>query len=145
MFDGESDRSAAPVVGTLLLVGVVVAIGTVVVLISFTFLANTGTPTADAAFEYQQTPAGLRMAPQALGTDVVVKLNGQQITTFAEDSAGEWVLLPTAPGDRITVVSQDKKRSVLVTRRIDGRDEVRLYYAAFSEEEVKLLSKAMGS
>jgi hypothetical protein len=59
-----------------------------------------------------------------LGTEVIVKLNGEEVTTLDGDSAGESVLLPTAPGDRVTIVSKDGQRSVLVDKEIDQRSEV---------------------
>jgi len=89
--------------------------------LSFTFLERAGTPTADAKFEYERTAAGLEMKPVALGTDVIVRLNGQGITSFDAESAGQRALIPTAPGDRITVVSEDGDRSVFVTKEIDDR------------------------
>jgi FlaG/FlaF family flagellin (archaellin) len=118
------DRSVAPIVGNILLVAVAVVIAVTVTTLSFAFLEGTGAPTADASFEYEQTEAGLRVVPEALGTDVAVKLNGEQVATLRADAAGEGALVPTAPGDTITIVSQDGDRSVLVNREIDDRSEV---------------------
>lgn len=120
----DPGRGHSPLVGNILLVAVVIVVGFLLVTLSFTFLDNTGTPTAEAAFEYEGTPAGLVMTPTALGTDVVVELNGDRVGSFDADSAGESLLLPTAPGDRVTVVSEDGDRSVLVEERIDERSEV---------------------
>lgn len=128
-------KAATPVVGNILLVGVVLVLAVTLVVFSFAFLEDTGTPTADAAFEYKQTPAGLRMTPVALGTDVVVKLNGDRITTFEADSAGESVLLPTAPDDTVTVVSNDRDRSVLVNKQIDSRSEIGDFIAYYTFED----------
>jgi flagellin-like protein len=132
--DRRRDRGATPVIGNILLVAVVVVIGMTLVGLSFAFLDNTGTPTAEAAFEYEQTSAGLRMTPEALGTDVMVELNGEQIGTFAADSAGQSLLLPTAPGDQVTVVSRDRDKSVLVDREIDERSEVGDFVAYYTFE-----------
>lgn len=118
------ERSVTPLVGNILMVAVVVVIAVVLIVLSFTFLDSTGTPSADASFDYRQTPVGLELVPSTLGTDVVVKLNGQNITHIPADSAGEPVLVPTAPGDRVTIVSTDDDRSVLVDERIDERSEV---------------------
>ncbi len=120
----SSIRGASTVVGVLLLVGVVVIVGGVVALGSLTFLDGTGAPQATATFDYEQTPAGLRMTPGAISTTVSVQLNGRDVATFEPDSAGQSVLLPTAPGDRITVVSRDGEQSVLVDRTVDDRSEV---------------------
>ena len=117
-------RGANTVVGIILLVAVTVVISVVLVTFSFSFLEGTGTPTADASFDYEQTPAGLLMTPRALGTDVTVRLNGESVTEFDAESAGQSVLLPTAPGDRITVVSTDGEQSVLLQEEIDERSEV---------------------
>jgi len=128
------DRAATPVVGNLLLVAVVLVVALVLVTLSFTFLERTGTPTAEASFEYEQTSVGLRMVPTAIGTDVAVQLNGREVETFESDSAGESVLLPTAPGDTITVVSRDEDRSVLVSKEIDERSEVGDFIAYYTFE-----------
>lgn len=84
------DRSVSSVIGIVLLVAMVV------VVFGFAFLDGFGTPTAEASFAYDRTPAGLVMAPKALGTDVILQLNGETVETISADSAGQPVLLPTA-------------------------------------------------
>lgn len=118
------ERGATPVVGNLLLVAVVLVLAVVLSTIALTYLDRTGAPSADVAFEYDQTPVGLEMTPISMGTDAVVELNGRPSADLGPDSVGESVLLPTAPGDRVTVVSTDDEQSVLVDRRIDSRDEI---------------------
>jgi len=132
---GDSLRAASTVVGVLLLVGVVVIVGGVVALGSLTFLDGTGAPQATATFDYEQTPVGLRMSPSAISTAVTVQLNGRDVATFDPDSAGQSVLLPTAPDDRITVVSRDGEQSVLVDRTVDDRSEVGDLIAYYTFEE----------
>jgi FlaG/FlaF family flagellin (archaellin) len=126
------DRSASSVLGVVLLVAVVVVVSLVVVVFGFAFLDGFGTPTAEASFRYDQTPAGLVMTPKALSTDVTVQLNGKPVETLSADSAGESVLLPTAPGDQITVISADGEQSVLVQREVDDRKEVGDFIAYYS-------------
>jgi len=109
-------------------------VGGVVALGALAFLDGIGAPTANADFTYEQTPAGLRMTPQAISTGVTVQLNGRDVATFDPDSAGRSVLLPTAPGDRITVVSRDGERSVLVDRTVDDRSEVGDFIAYYTFE-----------
>ncbi|MFC7058852.1 LamG domain-containing protein [Halovenus salina] len=121
---GEHGRAASPIIGNILLVAVVIIISVVLVTVSLTFLDKTGSPSADAAFEYEQTPVGLEIRPIAMGTEAVVKLNGRRIAEVGPDSVGEPVLLPTAPGDEITVVSTDEERSVLVNQQADSRDSI---------------------
>lgn len=133
--DFTDRRAATPVAGNVLLVAVVVVLGATLMMLSLTFLERTGTPTADATFEYEQTSAGLRMMPTAIGTDVAVELNGKQVTTFDADAAGQSTLLPTAPGDRITVVSNDRDRSVLVNKQIDSRSEIGDFIAYYTFED----------
>ncbi|QSG08595.1 LamG domain-containing protein [Halapricum desulfuricans] len=130
----STDRGATPVVGNVLLVAVVIVIGIVLVTLSFSFLEGTGAPSAEASFEYEQTPVGLEMTATAIGTDVTVQLNGRPVTTIEAGDAGESVLVPTAPGDRITVVSQDREKSVLVAREIEDRDEVGDFIAYYTFE-----------
>jgi len=129
---GESGRAVAPVIGNVLLVAVVVVLASVLVIVSFAFLDTTGTPTAEASFEYERTSVGLQMTPVALGTDVDVRLNGKAVTSFESDSAGESVLLPTGPGDTVTVISKDEDRSILVQKRIDDRSEVGDFIAYYT-------------
>lgn len=121
---GGRQRGLTPIIGNILLVAVALIVALTLVVMSFGFVDEVGAPVADASFEYERTPAGLEMTPRALGTDVSVNLNGEQVTTLAADSAGTSVQLPTAPGDRITVVSTDGDRSVLVQEEVDERSEV---------------------
>ena len=140
-----SDRAATPVVGNILLVAVAIVIAVVLITMSFAFLEQTGAPTAEAKFDYQPTAAGLKMTPQALGTDVTVELNGNPVAEIDADSAGQSVLVPTAPGDQITVVSSDADRSVLVNRRIDERSEVGdliAYYPFDSQNDSTLFDRS---
>lgn len=124
MNGGRESRGATPLVGNILLVAVALVIAVVLVTLSFSFLDATGTPTAEAEFEYEQTAAGLEMRPVALGTDVHVELNGQRVATFESGSAGQRKLIPTAPGDRLVVVSADGERTALVEEEIDDRAEI---------------------
>ena len=132
-FDRQG-RAATSVIGILLLVAVAVVIAVVVMMASLTFLDALGAPTADAVFEYEQTSVGLRMTPMAIGTDVTVRLNGKPVSTIESDDAGRSVLLPTAPGDRITVVSRDREQSVLVQKRVDERAEIGDFIAYYTFE-----------
>jgi hypothetical protein len=122
------------VIGNLLLVAVVVVLGVTVSLLALTLVDGLGVPTAEGSFEYERTSAGLRMTPTALGTDVAVLLNGKQVTSFDADEAGSSALIPTAPGDRIVVVSRDEERSVLVTEEIDQRSEIGDFIAYYTFE-----------
>jgi len=119
-----ADRAVTPVLGNVLLVAVVLLISIVILTLSFAFLEGTGTPTGEAAFEIEEASAGLYVVPEALGTDVDVELNGDRVAQINADSAGERVLIPTAPGDRMTIVSRDEDRSVLIAERIDDRSEI---------------------
>jgi flagellin-like protein len=127
----DDRRGASPLVGNLLLVAVAIVVASLLALLSFTLLDATGTPTADAKFEYERTPVGVEMKAVALGTDVVVRLNGERVATFEADAAGRRALIPTAPGDRIVVVSRDEDRSVLVEKEVDDRDEVGNFVAYY--------------
>jgi flagellin-like protein len=129
------NRGATPIIGNILLVAIVIVLAVALTTFAFAFLESTGTPSADVAFEYEQTPVGLKMTPVAIGTDVVVKLNGRQIAEIGADQAGRSVLLPTAPGDRITVISQDEQRSVLVERETDEREELGDFISYYTFEE----------
>ena len=128
------ERGASTVIGILLLVGVAVVVGSVVAVGALTFLDGLGTPQATADFSYERTAAGLEMTPEAISTAVSVQLNGREVATFQPRDAGQSVLLPTAPGDRITVVSRDGEQSVLVQEEIDERSEIGDFIAYYTFE-----------
>ncbi|SDJ35921.1 Protein of unknown function [Halovenus aranensis] len=132
--DGHDGRAASPIIGNILLVAVVLVVGSIVAVVGLGLLEGYGTPTADASFEIEQSPAGLVLQPRALGTDVVVKLDGREIERIASDDAGETILLPTAPGSEIVVVSQDEDSSVLLQEEIDSRDELGDFTAYYTFE-----------
>ena len=134
-FDAPATRAMTPVIANILLVAVVVILAVTVAGLSLAFLEDTGTPTAEASFDFEQTSAGLELVPKALGTDVTVKLNGRTVTTVAADSAGQAVLLPTAPGDTVTVVSTDEDRSLLLKEEIDDRSEVGDFIAYYTFDD----------
>lgn len=132
---GESSgRGASTVIGILLLVGVAVVVGSVVAVGALTFLDGVGAPQATADFSYERTAAGLEMTPEAISTAVSVQLNGREVATFEPEDAGKSILLPTAPGDRITVVSRDEEQSVLVQEEIDERSEIGDFIAYYTFE-----------
>jgi len=126
-----TDRGATPVIGNLLLVAIAVVVGSLVFVLA-AGLVQTGAPTAEAAFEYEETSVGLEMTPVAIATDVTVQLNGEPVASFGSDSAGESILLPTGPGDTITVISADERRSVLVQKQIEGRSQIGDFIAYYT-------------
>ena len=127
-------RSASSVLGTILLVAVVVVVASVTFVGALVVLDGFGTPTAEGSFEFDQSSAGLVVRPTALGTDVVVNLNGRAIEQIESDEAGKPVLVPTAPGDTVTIVSTDGEQSVLVSREIDDRSEIGDFIAYYRFE-----------
>lgn len=130
--DGDRRRAAAPVVGNILLVGIAIVLAVSLSVLALGFLEGGGTPTGEASFGYEQVPTGLEMTAEALGTDVSVELNGRPFAQFGADEAGRTVLIPTAPNDRITVVSRDADRTVLVDKRIDERSEIGDFVAYYT-------------
>lgn len=121
---GEGDGGASSPIGTLLVVALTIVLAVGVGTFVLGLGEEQGAPTAEAAFEYEPTPAGLAMTATHMSEDVVVQLNGQRVATFDASDAGKTVLLPTAPGDTITVVSREGRRSVVVNRQVDDRSEV---------------------
>jgi len=132
---GRRDRALTSVLANVLMVAVVIVMAIVLVTLSFAFLEDTGTPTAEASFEYEQSPSGLYVVPEALGTDVTVQWNGKYIESIEAGDAGQRVLVPTAPGDTITIVSRDEDRSVLVTEEIDDRSEIGDFIAYYTFDQ----------
>ncbi|WP_323676029.1 LamG-like jellyroll fold domain-containing protein [Halorubellus sp. PRR65] len=130
---GEGGASSA--LGTILMVAVTIVLAVSVGVFALDIGQRQGAPTAEAAFEYEPTPAGLSMTATHIGEDVAVELNGQRVAGFNASDAGKTVLLPTAPGDRVTVVSREGGRSVLVNKRIDDRSEVGDLVAYYSFDQ----------
>jgi flagellin-like protein len=128
-------RSASSVLGTVLLVAVVVVIASVTFVGALAVLDGFGTPTAEGSFEFEESPAGLIVRPTALGTDVIVELNGREVEQINSDEAGKPVLVPTAPGNTVTIVSTDGDRTVLVSREIDDRSDIGDFIAYYPFED----------
>jgi len=131
----QDNRAVTPIVATVLLVAVLVILAGTLAASFFGYTEKIGGPTGQAAFEYAESPVGLEMTPTQIGQDVTVEINGKQITTFDTDDAGETKLIPTSPGDQLTVIAADGSRSVLVSRTIDNRDELGDFIAHYTFEE----------
>jgi len=132
---GGHDGGASSPIGTLLLVALTIVLAVSVGVFALDLGERRGAPTAEAAFEYEPTPAGLAMTATQMSEDVVVQLNGQRVGMFDASDAGETILLPTAPGDTITVVSREGGRSVIVNRQVDDRSEVGDLIAYYSFDQ----------
>lgn len=132
---GEEDVGASSPIGTLLLVALTIVLAVSVGTFVLGLGDEQGAPTAEAAFEYEPTPAGLAMTATHMSEDVAVQLNGQRVATFDAADAGKTVHLPTAPGDSITVVSREGRRSVIVNRNVDERSEVGDLIAYYSFDQ----------
>jgi hypothetical protein len=78
----------------------------------------------NAKVDFDESPVGLEMTVETISTSADVRLNGETVATIDEDDTGRTVLLPTAPGDRVTVVSGNDQQSVLVDKTADDRSEI---------------------
>lgn len=116
---GRADRGQSQVVGNLLLVGVAVVLLASLAFFSFGFLDALGGPTAETKVSFQQTDAGVVVVPDVIGQEVTVQINGQAVATLSPDDIGEGTYLPTAPGDRVTLVASEDDRSILLDQTID--------------------------
>lgn len=131
----EHNRAVTPAVATILLVAVVVVLGATVTTYFFGFTEKIGGPTAEATFSYDESPVGIEMTADQIGEDVSVELNGQRVASFDSSDAGQSRLIPTSPGDQLTVVSADGSRSVLVSRTVDDRDEIGDFIAHYTFDD----------
>ena len=132
--ESQQDRAVTPAVATILIVVITVVLSTVVTAHFLGFTSKIGGPTAQATFEYAESPVGIEMTPEQIAQDVAVEINGKQVATFDKDDAGNGKLIPTSPGDKLTVVATDGSRSVLVSRTIDDRDEIGDFIAHYTFE-----------
>jgi len=131
----EQDRAVTPAVAVILLVAVAVVLGATITVYFFGFTEKIGGPTAEATFEYAESPVGIEMTAEQIAEDVTVEINGKQVASFDSSDAGQSRLIPTSPGDQLTVISADESRSVLVSRTIDDRDELGDFIAHYTFEE----------
>lgn len=131
----QQERAATPAVAAILIVAITVILATVVAAQFLGFTSKIGGPTSQATFEYAESPVGLQMTPEQIAQDVAVEINGKQVATFDRSDAGNGKLIPTSPGDQLTVVAADGSRSVLVSRTVDERDEIGDFIAHYTFEE----------
>jgi hypothetical protein len=122
-------RAVAPVIGNLLLVAVVIILGLIVSIVGLGLLEGFGTPTGEAAFEFEQRPAGVEVRPTALGTDVVIELNGEPSTHSEPVEMGA-----------LRIARDFESNSQYFNGEIY---EMRLYYTALDEEEIERITAAM--
>ena len=136
MFLGkEHDRAVTSAVAVILLVAVAVILGATITVYFFGFTEKIGGPTAEATFEYAESPVGIEMTAEQIAEDVTVEINGKQVASFDSSDAGQSRLIPTSPGDQLTVISADGSRSVLVSRTIDDRDRIGDFIAHYTFEK----------
>ncbi|MFB6297894.1 MAG: LamG-like jellyroll fold domain-containing protein [Salinirussus sp.] len=133
--DGIGRRGATALIGNILLVAVIIVLAVTVTMFASTFLQDRGAPTAEASFSYEETPVGLRMTANALGTDVAVKVDGTTVTHFPANASGQSRLIPTAPDSRITAVSTDGDKSVLASKEVEDRSQIGDFIAFYTFEE----------
>lgn len=96
----------------------IVAVG-LVAFVAMDYLALLGGPTAATVLDLHETDAGMQMNVEYAGQDATVNINDEPITTIEGDDAGRSIYLPTAPGDRVTVVATSDDRSVLLSETVD--------------------------
>src|SRR6056297_3293449 len=130
----QQERAATPAVAAILIVVITVVLGTVVAVQFTGFTSKIGGPTSQATFEYAESPVGIEMIPKQIAQDVAVEINGKQVATFDRSDAGNGKLIPTSPGDHLTVVAADGSRSVLVSRTVDDREEIGDFSAHYTFE-----------
>lgn len=97
----------------------------------YLYVSDDPRPTADGTFELNPTSVGIEVVATQLNESVTVQLNGRDVATIREGDVGESFLLPTAPGDRVSIVSRTGNKTTLLRERVDDREEVGdfiLYY-----------------
>jgi FlaG/FlaF family flagellin (archaellin) len=120
----RDEQSVSPVVGVILMVAVVVLLAATVGAFVLGFNEELSTVSGNVKVDFEENLVGMEMTVEAIDTDAEVRLNGETITTVDETDTGRTVLIPTGPGDRITVVSGNDDQSVLVQETADDRDEI---------------------
>jgi len=131
----QCDRAVTPVVSNILIVAIVLILTATVAVHFYGFTDKIGGPTTQATFEYDESAVGIEMTPEQIAQDVAVEINGKQVATFDKGDAGNGKLIPTSPGDKLTVVAADGSRSVLVSRTVDDRNEIGDFIAHYTFEE----------
>jgi hypothetical protein len=117
--DDRAARGQSEVLGNLLMAGVAVVIVASLAIVAFEILGVLGVTQADTVVELEETDAGMVMQVEYVGQEADVRINGETVATINETDAGRSVYLPTAPGDRVTLVTTDDQQSILLTEDVD--------------------------
>jgi FlaG/FlaF family flagellin (archaellin) len=120
----RDEQSVSPVVGIILMVAVTVLLATTVGVFSLGFESELTEISGNADVAFEPSPVGLEMTVETVSTTADVRINGETVATIDKGDTGREILLPTAPGDQITVVSGNDQQSVLVDKTAEERDEI---------------------
>jgi hypothetical protein len=116
------------------MVGVVVVVAAGIAVTAFALADRQPTVTADVVVEIEETNAGSLLTVERIGQDAVVRVGEDTVATLSADDAGRTVYLPTAPGDRVTVVARGAETEVLVSETVD-RGEAGDFIAYYTFED----------
>jgi hypothetical protein len=115
-----TDRGVSAAVGVVLLVAMVVITATVVGVTSLGVTEQLDQPgPLDGQIKLEPDAAGTSAYVQGVRSPVEIRINGETVYTATPGDTGEELFLPTAPGDKVTVVSSGAKQEVLLRETVD--------------------------
>jgi hypothetical protein len=126
----RKNRAVSPVIGIVLLVSIVVVMAAVVGGLSLGVSNQLDQPSPlDAQIALEPDAAGTDAVVKGVTSPVDVQINGETVYTATPGDTGEELFLPTAPGDKVTVVSSGPKQEVLLRETVDPASaEYMLHY-----------------
>jgi len=133
-FGGEN-QGVSPVIGVVLMVAITVAIAAVVAIGVTSYGEDQTGDTTDVKVSFEPSSVGLVLKVEQIGSEAEVQLNGDKVVTVSPDSAGKEVLLPTSPGDKVTLVTGNKEQSLLASETVDERSEIGDFILHYRFEE----------
>jgi flagellin-like protein len=116
---GRDQRGQTEAIGTVLMVALaIVAVG-LLGFVAMDFVGVLGGPSASTVVDLHETDAGMQLNVEYAGQNATVRINGEQVASIDGDDAGRSIYLPTAPGDRVTVLASSDDRGVLLSETLD--------------------------
>lgn len=117
-----SDRSVSPVVAVALLVALTVITATAVFVFAGSIAQENQPPVAETHITFDEVRSGMVAEVRAAGSRTAyLKVNGETLYEINRTDTGLSLFVPTAPGDRITVVhkSDDGSTQVVTSKGAD--------------------------
>lgn len=118
---GREERGVSAVIGVVLLVAITVLLSSVIAIYGLGVTDKiTGQPSPTAAtVSISETNAGSEITVERVEKPVEIQLNGQTLYEVDQSDVGATYFVPTAPGDRVTVVATGESQQLVLNKQLD--------------------------